>query len=50
MPPLWQYLCPPCLIHVEDLAAHLASREHRDTEARWDALLPAYQALAANVS
>jgi hypothetical protein len=50
MPPLWQYLCPPCLIHVEDLAAHLAGREHRDTEARWDALLPAYQALAANVS
>jgi uncharacterized protein YndB with AHSA1/START domain len=37
-------------IHVEDLAAHLAERERRDTEARWDELLPAYQALAANVS
>src|ERR671937_970326 len=31
-------------IHVEDLAAHLAERERRDTEARWDELLPAYQA------
>ena len=37
-------------IHVEDLAAHLAGRERRDMEARWDELLPAYQALAANVS
>jgi uncharacterized protein YndB with AHSA1/START domain len=37
-------------IHVEDLAAHLAGRERGDTEARWDELLPAYQALAANVS
>ena len=37
-------------VHVEDLAAHLAGRERRDTEARWDELLPAYQALAANVS
>ena len=37
-------------IHVEDLAAHLAGRERRDTQARWDELLPAYQALAANVS
>ena len=37
-------------IHVEDLAAHLAGHERRDMEARWDELLPAYQALAANVS
>ena len=37
-------------IHVEDLAAHLAGRERRDMEGRWDELLPAYQALAANVS
>jgi uncharacterized protein YndB with AHSA1/START domain len=37
-------------IHVEDLAAHIAGREHRDTKARWDELLPAYQDLAANVS
>jgi len=37
-------------VHVEDLAAHLAGRERRDMEARWDELLPAYQALAANVS
>jgi uncharacterized protein YndB with AHSA1/START domain len=37
-------------IHVEDLAAHIAGRERRDTEARWDELLPAYQALAADVS
>jgi uncharacterized protein YndB with AHSA1/START domain len=38
-------------IHVEDLAAHLAGRERRDDiKARWDELLPAYQALAANVS
>jgi uncharacterized protein YndB with AHSA1/START domain len=35
-------------IHVEDLAAHLAGRKRRDTKARWDELLPAYQALAAN--
>ena len=37
-------------VHVEDLAAHLAGHERRDMEARWDELLPAYQALAANVS
>ena len=35
-------------IHVEDLAAHIAGREHGDTEARWNELLPAYQDLAAN--
>jgi len=45
MPPLWQYLCPPCLIHVEDLAAHLAGREHRDTEARWDGAPPGLPSL-----
>jgi len=37
-------------IHVEDLAAHVAGRERRDTEARWGELFPAYQALAADVS
>ena len=37
-------------IHVENLAAHLAGREHDDTEARWGDLLPAYQDLAANLS
>jgi len=36
-------------IHVEDLAAHIAGREHGDTEARWGELLPAYQALAVDV-
>ena len=35
--------------HVEDLAAHLARRERCDAQARWEALLPAYQDLAANV-
>jgi uncharacterized protein YndB with AHSA1/START domain len=38
-------------IHVEDLADHLAGRERRDdAKARWDALHPAYQDLAANLS
>lgn len=37
-------------IHVEDLAAHLAGREHGDIKARWEELLPAYQDLAVNVS
>ena len=37
-------------IHVEGLAGHIAGREHPETEARWAELLPAYQALAANVS
>ena len=36
-------------VHVEDLAAHLAGRERSDADARWNELLPAYQALAANV-
>jgi uncharacterized protein YndB with AHSA1/START domain len=37
-------------IHVENLAGHIAGRERGDTEARWEELLPAYQALAADVS
>lgn len=37
-------------VQVEDLAAYLAGRERSDMEARWDALLPAYQALAVNAS
>jgi uncharacterized protein YndB with AHSA1/START domain len=38
-------------VHVEDLAAHMAGHERSDdAEARWERLLPAYQALAANVS
>jgi uncharacterized protein YndB with AHSA1/START domain len=37
-------------IHVEDLAAHIAGRERRDTKTRWNELLPAYEALAAEVS
>ena len=36
-------------VHVEDLAAHLAGREHCDAAARWDEILPAYQDLAAKV-
>jgi len=36
-------------IHAEDLAAHLAGREPGDSEARWDELVPPYQALAANI-
>jgi uncharacterized protein YndB with AHSA1/START domain len=36
-------------IHAENLAAHLAGREHGDTEARWDELVPPYQDLAANI-
>jgi uncharacterized protein YndB with AHSA1/START domain len=37
-------------IHGESLAAHVAGREHGDTEARWEQLVPAYQALAASVA
>ncbi len=37
-------------IHVEDLAAHVAGRERRDMEARWDELRPTYEALAANIT
>jgi DNA-binding transcriptional regulator YhcF (GntR family) len=34
-------------IHVEDLAAHIAGHERCDTGARWQELLPAYQALGS---
>jgi uncharacterized protein YndB with AHSA1/START domain len=38
-------------VHVEDLATHIAGRERSDdAEARWAQLLPAYKALAADVS
>jgi uncharacterized protein YndB with AHSA1/START domain len=37
-------------IHGESLAAHIAGREQGESEARWDELVPAYQALAADVS
>jgi uncharacterized protein YndB with AHSA1/START domain len=37
-------------VHVEDLADHIAGRERRDADARWDELLPAYEDLAANLS
>jgi uncharacterized protein YndB with AHSA1/START domain len=37
-------------IHAENLAAHIAGRERGDTEGRWTDLVPAYQALAANVT
>ena len=36
-------------VHVEDLAAHIAGRERGDMKTRWNELLPAYQALAADV-
>ncbi|HYA68275.1 MAG TPA: SRPBCC family protein [Acidimicrobiales bacterium] len=36
-------------IHAENLASHLAGRERDDTEARWDQLVPVYQALAADI-
>ena len=35
-------------IHIEDLADYIAGRERRDAKARWDELVPAYQALAVN--
>ena len=38
-------------IHIEDLAGHIAGHERReDDDARWEALTPAYEALAADVS
>ena len=37
-------------IHAEDLAAYLAGREPGDVEARWEELVPPYQALAASVT
>ena len=36
-------------IHAENLGAYLAGRERGDSEARWDQILPPYQALAANI-
>jgi uncharacterized protein YndB with AHSA1/START domain len=36
-------------IHVEDLADHIAGLERREDEARWDELIPAYRALAAEI-
>ena len=37
-------------IHAENLAAYLVGREPGDVEARWQALVPSYQDLAANLS
>jgi uncharacterized protein YndB with AHSA1/START domain len=37
-------------IHAENLAAYLAGRTRRDTKARWDDLVPAYQELAASIA
>lgn len=37
-------------IHAENLAVHVAGHERGDTEARWDDLVPVYQALAANLT
>ena len=37
-------------IHAENLAAYLAGREPGDVEARWTALVPPYQDLAADLS
>jgi uncharacterized protein YndB with AHSA1/START domain len=37
-------------IHAESLAAHIAGRERGESEARWEELVPTYQALAADVS
>jgi uncharacterized protein YndB with AHSA1/START domain len=37
-------------VHVENLAAHLAGREPVNGGTRWNDLLPAYQALAAEVT
>ena len=36
-------------IHAENLAAYLAGRESGDAEARWTALVPPYQDLAADI-
>ncbi len=36
-------------IHAENLAAYLAERERAESQARWDDLVPAYQALAAGI-
>jgi uncharacterized protein YndB with AHSA1/START domain len=36
-------------VHIEDLAAHIAGREHCDADARWEELQPLYDKLAASV-
>jgi uncharacterized protein YndB with AHSA1/START domain len=36
-------------IHAENLAAYIAGRERDETGARWDELVPAYQAMAADI-
>lgn len=36
-------------VHIEDLAAHIAGREHGDADARWRELQPLYDKLAASV-
>jgi uncharacterized protein YndB with AHSA1/START domain len=36
-------------LHIENLAAYLAGRQRDDSEAHWDALVSAYQALAAKI-
>ncbi len=36
-------------IHLENLAGHLAGRPRPDSEARWAALVPAYEAQAAGL-
>lgn len=36
-------------IHAENLARYLAGGERDDSEARWDALVPPYQELAAKI-
>jgi hypothetical protein len=38
-------------LHIENLADYMAGRELReDAKARWEALVPAYQDLAADIS
>ena len=37
-------------IHAEHLAAHILGGQPDDIEARWDALVPSYQELAATIS
>jgi uncharacterized protein YndB with AHSA1/START domain len=37
-------------IHVEDLAEHIAGRQRSESGPRFDALIPRYQALAADIS
>jgi uncharacterized protein YndB with AHSA1/START domain len=35
-------------VHVEDLASYLVGRDRCDADARWNELMPAYQALITN--